>query len=134
MAKVGANVTGLDANVDLINSAKVHANLHKVNVNYVASSVEDHVQDNFEKYDAVIASEVIEHVTNKQEFLKACVQCLKPKGSIFLTTINKTWQANLATISLAENVINAIPKGTHQYEKFATPHELQRILEECKFF
>ncbi|CAG9863181.1 unnamed protein product [Phyllotreta striolata] len=129
LSRIGADVTGLDANEDLIKAAKAHAELTKANVNYVASSVEDHARENFEKYDAVVSSEVIEHVTQKEEFVKACVECLKPNGSIFFTTISKTKYASFLAIYLGENVIKGIPKGTHHYEKFITPHELQRILE-----
>ncbi|CAG9834261.1 unnamed protein product [Diabrotica balteata] len=131
LAKIGADVTGLDANEDLIKLAQSHARLNNLNINYITSSIENHAGEACGKYDALVASEVVEHVTQKSEFIEACVKCLKPKGKIFITTLNKTWQANLFGIFMAENIVREIPRGTHQYEKFVSPHELQRLLEDC---
>ncbi|RZC33598.1 hexaprenyldihydroxybenzoate methyltransferase, mitochondrial, partial [Asbolus verrucosus] len=131
LARIGGEVTGLDASPDLIEMAKAHSELENLqNIRYVCSSIEEHAEDNLHKYDAVVASEIIEHVTQKEEFLKACMKCLKPGGSFFLTTLSKTWLANVAAIWLAENWFQILPKGTHQYDKFVKPHDVQRILNE----
>lgn len=134
LARIGSNVTGLDPNCDLIEKAKVRAKDKNLNVDYICSSIEDYACDNQEKHDAVVASEILEHVTQKKEFLNACIQCLKPGGSIFITTINKTPISNVLGIILAENVLNLLPKGTHQHDKFIKPHNLEKILEDlnCK--
>lgn len=55
-------------------------------------------------------------------------------GSVFITTLNKTFLANLLGVYLVENVLDLVPKGTHQFEKFIEPHKLQRLLEDCKYF
>lgn len=129
LARLGGVVTGVDANSDLIETAKFHSKKYGLNINYEATSIESHATENFEKYDVVVASEIIEHVTYKDEFLKACLQCLKPSGTIFITTMSKTIWADIFGIKLAENVFNIIDKGTHELEKFILPEDLQKMLE-----
>lgn len=131
LARLGGNVTGLDATNDLIEIAKTHDTLKTIN--YICASVEEHASENEAKYDAIVASEILEHVTNPDEFLKACVKCLKPQGSIFVTTVNKTLPSFFGGILMAEYVLRWLPKGTHQWEKFITPPQLQRFLEDGKY-
>lgn len=134
MARLGGSVTGLDATNDLIEIAKNHASSDTTlkNLNYICTSIEDHALENEDKYDAIVASEIVEHVANQGEFMKACVKCVKPKGSIFVTTVNKTLPSYLGGIIMAEYVLGWLPKGTHQWNKFITPPQLQRFLEDCK--
>ncbi|XP_044747410.1 ubiquinone biosynthesis O-methyltransferase [Coccinella septempunctata] len=132
LSKLGAKVTGLDADTQAVEVAKKHSTESCLeNVSYVASSIEDHVVGNKGKYDAVVASEILEHVSNRENFLKMCVECLKPGGSIIITTMNKTLLADILGIRIAE-CIKLVPRGTHQIEKFTEPHEVQRILEKYK--
>ncbi|KAK9880490.1 hypothetical protein WA026_011731 [Henosepilachna vigintioctopunctata] len=134
LAKLGAKVTGLDMTDEALKVAKHHAKINNVhNVAYLKSSIEDYAIENEEKYDAVVASEVIEHVENKEEFIQACVKCIKPGGAIFITTISKTLVAEIFAIGVAE-YIGVVPKGTHEIDKFIQPHDLQRILEKCNSF
>lgn len=100
-------------------------------INYIHISIEEHVKDNFEKYDAVVASEIIEHVAEKDLFMDHCIKALKPGGSIFLTTMNQTLISKCAAVFVAENVLNLVPKNTHDWNKFISPHALQRLLEMC---
>lgn len=130
LARLGANVTGIDATADLITLARLHAEKQNIPLNYIETSVEDHAKEYHEKYDLVVASEIIEHVTQKKSFVEACVKCLKPNGSIIFTTFNKTMIAQFAAIFVAEYLSDAIPKGTHEFDKFIEPHKLQRLLEE----
>ncbi|KYB26214.1 ubiquinone biosynthesis O-methyltransferase, mitochondrial [Tribolium castaneum] len=134
LARIGADVTGLDANPDLIERAKLHSKNDNLNIKYICSPVEKYAVVNVEKHDAIVASEILEHVTKKKEFLKHCVKCMKPGGSIFITTINKTVVAKLFGVVIAESFFKLLPEGTHQYDKFIEPHKLERILEElgCK--
>ncbi|CAH0551323.1 unnamed protein product [Brassicogethes aeneus] len=132
LARLGGCITGLDANESIIDHAQKHSMKQGLNISYSAGCIEDFAKNNKEKFDAIVASEIIEHVTQKEEFLKACLECLKPNGSIFITTINKTTPANFVAIFLAEDVVQLVPKGTHEFEKFIEPHKLQRILEDCK--
>lgn len=103
------------------------------NLSYVNTTIEKYALRFPRSMDAVIASEVVEHVYDKQLFIKACCDCLKPGGSIFLTTFNKTVASNVLGIWVAEYVANLVPKGTHQWEKFIEPHKLQAMLEESKY-
>ncbi|KAJ8983395.1 hypothetical protein NQ317_010488 [Molorchus minor] len=130
LARLGSNVTGIDASTNLVHLAQVHAKRNSLEINYLATSIEEHSSKNVEKYDAVVASEVLEHVVEKEKFLEACAKCLKPMGSIFITSISKTLLANFAVIFLAENTFQQLPKGTHQFEKFIEPSELQKMLED----
>ncbi|KAL1513307.1 hypothetical protein ABEB36_002729 [Hypothenemus hampei] len=131
LCRLGANVTGIDANPGIIDVAKKHAEKNHLNINYLFSSIEDHSKCHFEKYDSIVASEILEHVTEKEKFLSACSACLKPLGSIFITTINNTALASFLSIFVAETVLELVPKGIHQPDKFIEPYRLQRMLEDC---
>ncbi|KAL3287413.1 hypothetical protein HHI36_001886 [Cryptolaemus montrouzieri] len=129
LSRLGADVTGLDADNEAIKAAENHLKVSNIEgLSYSASSVEHHAIENEEIYDAVVASEILEHVINKDSFIENCLKCLKPKGLIFFTTINKTIIADILGIQIAE-CIGLVPEGTHEIDKFIHPHELQRILE-----
>ncbi|XP_011158617.2 ubiquinone biosynthesis O-methyltransferase, mitochondrial isoform X1 [Solenopsis invicta] len=137
LARIGARVTGIDASVELINVAKEHAKLDPdvlERLNYIHTTIEDFSQKEGQLYDAVVASEILEHVKNPQLFLKKCVKILKPGGSIFITTQNRTLASWLVVIVAAEYIFGRIPVGTHEWNKFIAPHEVQRILDDygCK--
>lgn len=89
--------------------------------------------DRNDYYDGVVASEVIEHVNNQEIFVKSCVQSVKPGGRIFFTTLNRTRLSQMFCIYVAEYLLNVLPRGTHQYEKFITPNELTFLLERSKY-
>ncbi|RVE43642.1 hypothetical protein evm_011726 [Chilo suppressalis] len=132
LAKIGAEVTGIDASKNLIEIAQKHSEENKRLINkpkYLCSSVEEHLNDHKDHYDGVVASEVIEHVDNKELFVKSCVSALKPGGRIFFTTPNRTRAAQILGICVSEYILNIIPKGTHNYDMFITPNELSFLLE-----
>ncbi|KYM81178.1 Hexaprenyldihydroxybenzoate methyltransferase, mitochondrial [Atta colombica] len=134
LARAGAQVTGIDASEQLIKVAKDHAKMNRdisEKVNYVHSTIEDFVNKESENstYDAIISSEVLEHVSDPQLFLKECMKIVKPGKSIFLTTINRTLTSWLSTIIATEYIFRIIPCGTHTWNKFITPHEVQCILK-----
>ncbi|XP_078043030.1 ubiquinone biosynthesis protein COQ3, mitochondrial [Augochlora pura] len=134
LARIGAEVTGIDASAELIATAKEHALLDPNldgKLNYIETVIEDFSVENKEKYNAVVASEVLEHVNDKELFLKCCINTIMPGGSIFLTTLNKTLPAWLGGIIAAEHVLKLVPTGTHDWNKFITPTEIQRLLETC---
>ncbi|XP_011865868.1 PREDICTED: hexaprenyldihydroxybenzoate methyltransferase, mitochondrial-like isoform X2 [Vollenhovia emeryi] len=137
LARIGAQVTGIDASAELINVAKEHAQLDpgiSERLNYIQTRVEDFSQQEAESYDAVVASEVLEHVEEPQLFLKECVKIMKPGGSIFITTENRTLATWLVLIVGGEYILGRVPFGTHEWNKFMAPHEVQRILDSygCK--
>ncbi|XP_077291386.1 ubiquinone biosynthesis O-methyltransferase, mitochondrial-like [Arctopsyche grandis] len=132
LAKEGAKVDGVDASSELIFSAKSHADLNadlKTTLNYIHSTIEDHSEKHDEAYDALVASEVIEHIVEKDLFVEKCVKSVKTGGSLFFTTFNRTSLARFFGIFLAENVLKCIPKGTHDYSLFISPENLSKILE-----
>ncbi|GBP91879.1 Ubiquinone biosynthesis O-methyltransferase, mitochondrial [Eumeta japonica] len=136
LAALGAEVTGIDGSKELIELAVRHSNENKKLANnkptYYQTSIEDHAPKYEHHYDGVVASEVIEHVTNKEMFVDSCIKVLKPGGRIFFTTPNRTRLTQFAGIFLAEYVFNIVPKGTHQYDKLMTPTELSFLLERSK--
>lgn len=134
MARLHGNVTGIDPGTDVIQIAKDHVNKNielSKRIDYRIDSIENHANANPNKYDAVIVSEVIEHVKEKALFLEACIATLKPGGSIFITTFDKTICSWFCGVVLAENILNLIPKNTHDWNNFITPIDTQRILDEC---
>ncbi|KAL6261754.1 hypothetical protein P5V15_006843 [Pogonomyrmex californicus] len=137
LARIGAQVTGIDVEPKAIDVAKQHAKLDpniSKRVNYIHTTVEEFSQEQKETYDAVVTSEVVEHVADPELFLKECVKLVKPGKSIFITTVNRTLSSWLSTIIITEYIMNRIPRGTHEWNKFITPHEVERILENygCK--
>ncbi|XP_062554831.1 ubiquinone biosynthesis O-methyltransferase, mitochondrial-like [Armigeres subalbatus] len=132
LARIHANVVGVDPGEKLISVAKEHATRdQKISgrIKYSVETVEDHAQKNVEKYDAVIVSEVLEHVNDKAAFLEHCVMALKPGGSIFVTTLNKTTASWVGGILAAEYILKLVPENTHDWEKFIAPLDVQRILK-----
>ncbi|XP_072933018.1 ubiquinone biosynthesis O-methyltransferase, mitochondrial [Epargyreus clarus] len=132
-ARLGAQVTGVDASKDLIEVAQEHCKIDpKIADNkptYICTTIEEHAEQHKNHYDAVVASEIIEHVNEKELFVKSCVETLKPGGTIFFTTPCRTRLAQVLGIFLMERVLRVIPVNTHQYEKFMTPTELSFLLE-----
>ncbi|XP_026318815.1 ubiquinone biosynthesis O-methyltransferase, mitochondrial isoform X2 [Hyposmocoma kahamanoa] len=133
LARLGAHVTGVDASNDLIEYARKHsqadAKLICNQPTYICTSIEDHATENENKYDGVVASEIVEHVNNKDVFVQSCIKVLKPGGRIFFTTPSKTKCAEFAVIFMAENIFKITPKGTHDIEKFITANDLTLLLE-----
>lgn len=132
LARVRANIVGIDPGEKLIEVARNHANADKSiadRVQYFIETVEEHSAKHSEKYDAVVVSEVLEHVNDKSSFLEHCAAALRPGGSIFITTLNKTSASWLGGIVAAEYVLKLVPEGAHDWDKFISPVEVQRILK-----
>ncbi|XP_035898566.1 ubiquinone biosynthesis O-methyltransferase, mitochondrial-like [Anopheles stephensi] len=132
LAKLNSKVVGIDPSEKLINVAKQHAkddkSLDPEQIQYHVETIEQHAAKNAERYDAVVASEVLEHVNDKVAFIEQCLAALKPGGSMFITTINKTTPSWLGAIVGAEQVFKLVPEGTHDWDKFVSPLDVQRIL------
>ena len=127
MARIGADVTGIDACFDNIEVARDHAanDQSLESLKYLNTSIEDHADEVGEYYDAVVASEVIEHVDNQEMFVSKCSSVCKSSGSLFMTTISKTQLSWLVAIVGAEYVLRLLPTGTHEWDKFITPQTLR---------
>ena len=130
LARMGAQVTAIDPCPDNIRAAREHAEADGKleGLSYLNTTIEDHSENLREKYDAVVASEVIEHVDNQELFLEKCSDVLKPSGSIFLTTENRTFLSWLVMILGAEYVLGLLPRGTHQWSKFISPERISEVL------
>ena len=126
MARMGANVTGIDASDKNIKIAKLHSKKNKLKINYLCSSPEKlNVK---KKFDVILNMEIVEHVEDINFFLESCSKHLKKNGLMFVATINKTLKSYIFAIVGAEYVLRWLPIGTHDWEKFVKPEELKKIL------
>ena len=130
LSRLGGNVVGLDCNSDMLNVAISRLEKKNLsNLNYVQSTIEEYVDENMENYDVVVASEVIEHVEKKGEFIKCCVKCLKPGGSMFVTTNSKSVISGFFGITVAEKIFRLVPEVTHHYDMFVDLDDLKQLLQ-----
>ena len=129
MARMGADVTGIDASEKNINVAKLHAEKNELKIKYYCSSPENFKTD--DKFDVILNMEIIEHVDDVDFFLKSCAKLLKRNGIMFVATLNKTLKSYLFAIIGAEYVLRWLPIGTHEWEKFIKPEELINLTKKC---
>jgi 2-polyprenyl-6-hydroxyphenyl methylase/3-demethylubiquinone-9 3-methyltransferase len=125
--RLGAQVIGIDPSATNIAAAKLHADKGHLSIDYRCTTVED--MDVRERFDIVLAMEVVEHVVDVGAFLKRCAAMLKPGGLMVVSTLNRNWKSFALAIVGAEYVLRWLPRGTHQWDKFVTPEELERALE-----
>jgi 2-polyprenyl-6-hydroxyphenyl methylase / 3-demethylubiquinone-9 3-methyltransferase len=127
LAKLGAQMTGIDIEPNLIELAQKHAMQNQLHIDYYAMPVQDY---HHKQFDIIVCMEMLEHVDSPQAIIKECKRLLKPGGSIFLSTINRTLKAYFELILMGEYLLKLLPKQTHDYQKFIQPAELAQILEE----
>jgi len=127
MARHGAIVVGVDASPGNISAAKRHAALHGVEVEYRLGEPSDAVPVE-EKFDVVMALEVVEHVSDVHAFLATATSRLKPGGILFVSTLNRTWKSYIFAIVGAEYLLNVLPRGTHKWSMFMRPQEIDALL------
>ena len=121
-ARLGAQVVGIDPSETNIAVAKLHAARSNLLIDYRCTSVE--AMDPRERFDVVMAMEVIEHVTDVGAFLDRCAALMKPSGLMVVATLNRNWKSFALAIVGAEYVLRWLPRGTHEWGKFVTPEEL----------
>ena len=131
MARLGGNVTGIDAVEKNIKVASIHGKENNLKINYINKSPEQLHEK--EQYDIILNLEVVEHVDNLDLYLQSCYNLLKKNGLMFTATINKTFSSYIKAIIGAEYVLRWLPIGTHDWNKFIRPEELQKILFEKNF-
>ena len=131
IAKLGADVTGIDFIEENIRVAKKHAKQSKLEINYIVKDFEKERLTS--KYDVIIIFEVLEHLENWKFFLEKIQKNLKPKGVLIASTINRNLISKFLTIDLAENFLKWIPRNTHNYYKFIKPEELKDNLTANNF-
>jgi len=129
MARLGAEVVGIDASSKNIDIAKLHAKKSNLKIKYFCASPENFKSDI--KFDVILNMEIIEHVDDVDLFLKSCTKLLKKNGLMFIATLNKTLKSYLFAIIGAEYILRWLPIGTHEWEKFIKPEELINITKKC---
>lgn len=132
LARLGANVTGIDPVAESIRAAAAHANAVGLAIDYRATSAECLVRENC-AFDVLIASEVVEHVADLASFLKTCRTLSKPGALIVISTINRSVKSYGLVILAAEHALRLVPRGTHDWKKFIKPEELDASLNAAGF-
>jgi 2-polyprenyl-6-hydroxyphenyl methylase / 3-demethylubiquinone-9 3-methyltransferase len=127
MARLGANVVGVDASEKNINTALVHAREQGLVIDYRATTAEA-LRAEGETFDVVLNMEVVEHVADVDSFVADCAAMVRPGGLMVVATINRTAKAFFMAIIGAERLLRWLPVGTHQYDKLVKPEELERAL------
>ena len=130
MKKLGANVVGIDASLKNINVAKIYSKKKKLNIKYICSSPEKLKIK--KKFDVLLMLEIVEHVDDINLFIKKSSKFLKKNGLMFIATLNKTLKSYVVAIVGAEYILNWLPIGTHDWEKFVKPDNLIDVAKNCK--
>lgn len=128
IAKLGAKVTSIDASEKNIKIASLHAEESGLDIDYKCISVEE-LAATGAQFDVVLNMEVIEHVADVASFMDACCKLLKPGGVMVIATINRTVKSFAFAIVGAEYILGWLPRGTHNWEKFLKPSEINVYLE-----
>lgn len=127
-ARLGAEVTGIDASPESVGVAAHHAQKEGLHIRYRQAAPEE-LAASGERFDVVLALEVIEHVADPDAFFSACKALLRPGGAVAVSTINRTVKSLLLAKIGAEYVLRWLPAGTHDWRKFVKPSELFRALD-----
>ena len=131
MARLGGDVTGIDAAEKNIRIASLHSKKNNLNINYLNKSPEQ--LDSKEKFDIILNLEVVEHVENLDLYLQSCYNLLDKNGLMFTATLNRTLISYVKAIIGAEYVLRWLPIGTHDWNKFIKPEELEEKLSTKNF-
>ena len=133
LSKLGAQVTGIDASEQTIGVAQNHSNAVGSDVSYYQTTIDAFIANKpEEKFDVITCLEMLEHVPSPGEIIKTCSTILKDDGDIFFSTINRNPRSYLFAIVGAEYILNLLPKGTHDYQKFIKPSELAKWIRDAR--
>ena len=127
MTRLGAAVTGIDPIEESAGVARAHAQGAGLSITYRTATAEDIAREGL-TFDAVVASEVVEHVADLGSFLMTCRSLCKPGGLLILSTLNRTAKSYGLAVFAAERVLGLVPPGTHDWKKFIKPEELEVAL------
>jgi 2-polyprenyl-6-hydroxyphenyl methylase / 3-demethylubiquinone-9 3-methyltransferase len=128
LARIGGQVVGVDPSAKNIAAARLHAQENEVTVDYQVGTAEA-LADAGERFDVVLAMEVVEHVADVNLFVRRCAEMVRPGGLLIAATINRTLKSFALAIVGAEYVLGWLPRGTHRWDRFVTPNELEIALE-----
>ena len=131
MAARGAEVVGIDAGKAPLTVARLHALESGIELDYRQLTAEQLAEEEPESFDIVTCMEMLAHVPDPASVLRACARLVKPGGDVFLSTINRTPKAYAFAIIGAEYLLRMLPKGTHDYQKFIRPSELEAWAREA---
>ncbi|MBV1911184.1 MAG: bifunctional 2-polyprenyl-6-hydroxyphenol methylase/3-demethylubiquinol 3-O-methyltransferase UbiG [Kangiellaceae bacterium] len=126
MAEKGAKVTGIDMGKAPLSVAKLHQLESGQSVEYQQITAEEKAASSASHFDVVTCMEMLEHVPSPESVIEACSKLVKDDGDIFISTINRTAKAYAFAIVGAEYVLKMLPKGTHNYQKFIKPSEIDK--------
>ncbi len=132
LARLGAEVTGIDPSVDGIEIAKAHMAESNLSIIYQTRSAEELLQTPT-RFDIVMAMEVVEHVIDQADFLQTACRLIAPGGLMFAATINRTFKSFALAIVGAEYLLRWVARGTHSWSKFVTPEEMSAALAPAGF-
>lgn len=128
MAQRGAKATGIDMGAAPLAVARLHAKESQLDIEYQQITAEELAEQTPGHYDIVTCLEMLEHVPDPASVVQACARLVRPGGDVYFSTINRTPKAYLFAILGAEYLLNLLPKGTHDYDKFIRPSELSAWL------
>jgi 2-polyprenyl-6-hydroxyphenyl methylase / 3-demethylubiquinone-9 3-methyltransferase len=128
LARLGAQVVGADPSESNIAVARLHAEQQGLAIDYRSTTLAT-LAEQKERFDVVLAMEVVEHVADVSLFIEQCGSVLNPAGAMIVATINRTLKSFALAIIGAEYVLRWLPRGTHHWHKFITPNELAAVLE-----
>jgi 2-polyprenyl-6-hydroxyphenyl methylase/3-demethylubiquinone-9 3-methyltransferase len=129
LTRLGASVVGVDPSESNVLVAQQHAARSGLTINYRNSTVEA-LAEAGEVFDVVLAMEVVEHVADVPLFVKLAAKTVKPGGLMFVATLNRTAKSFALAIVGAEYILRWLPRGTHQWDKFVMPDELELAIEQ----
>jgi 2-polyprenyl-6-hydroxyphenyl methylase/3-demethylubiquinone-9 3-methyltransferase len=132
MARKGATVTGIDLSDKALKVADLHGLESGIAVRYEKIAAEEMAEREAGQYDVVTCMEMLEHVPDPSSIVAACAKMVKPGGHVFFSTLNRNPKAYLFAVIGAEYVLNLLPKGTHDYDKFITPAELAQFARNAR--
>jgi len=124
MIDYGAHVTGIDMASDVLRVANMHKKESKKDIEYINITVEELAKRSPKSFDVVTCMEMIEHVPDPSKVIDSCSELLKPNGLVFFSTINRNLKSFILAILGAEHFLKLLPIGTHQYDKFIKPSEV----------
>jgi 2-polyprenyl-6-hydroxyphenyl methylase / 3-demethylubiquinone-9 3-methyltransferase len=128
LAQLGAQVVGIDPAETAIKAAIQHAHQTGVQIDYRCTTAEA-LAGAGERFDVVLAMEVIEHAADTDVFIQHCARLVKPGGLAILSTLNRTFKSYAFAIAIGEYILRLLPRGTHQWHKFRTPDEIRLAME-----
>ncbi len=130
MARLGLNVTAIDASDKNIAVAKLHAEQSGLSIHYHSTTAED-LASTKQTFNVVLALEIVEHVADVDLFLRAISSLVAPGGLLVMSTLNRTAKSYAMAIIGAEYILRLLPRGTHSWKQFIKPSELTRGLTHC---